>query len=159
MMERLRELIWYTVLLVVVLVAYHLGTSYTVALVAGGYRSMQPTLDSGEVCFLDRRRATVTSLEKDDVIAYRIVRAEKFEQTFGRVIAAPGATVSVRDDRLLVDGADVARAPKRLPVLSTGLIVPRATVFIVLDSAGAGGLPLADRLVPYRDILGRVMGK
>jgi signal peptidase I len=159
MMGRLRNLIWYAFLLVLFLVLYHVGTSFTIALVADDLSYMEPTLEGGDTCFLDRRRSTRMSLAGGDIVCFNIVDDEGPQKTFGRVIALPGMTISVRDGRLLVDGENVGTAPDERRVLATGLIVPRNTVYVGFDSIKRGRIPLAKRLVPYRDIIGRVMGK
>ncbi len=159
MFEKIRSLIWYTVLLVLFLVVYHIGTSYTVAIVAEGFSYMEPTLKAKGTYVLDRRQSTVRSLQKDDLIAFEVMDRGRLKRTFARVLASPGKTVSVREGRLLVDGNDVAEAPRRIATLDTGLIVPRDTVFIGFDSSRAPDLPLAKRLVAYRAVLGRVRGK
>jgi len=159
MFEKIRSLIWYTVLLVLFLVVYHIGTSYTVTIVAEGFSYMEPTLKAKGTYVLDRRQSTVRSLQKDDLIAFEVMDRGRLKRTFARVLASPGKTVSVREDRLLVDGNDVAEAPRHIATLHTGLIVPRDTVFIGFDSSRAPDLPLAKRLVAYRAIFGRVTGK
>ena len=162
-MGKLGTLIWYAILLVFFLIMYYVGSGFTVALVDDGFAYMSPTLPPKTICLLDRRGSTARRLDKDDVIAFQIFPSAKGQtepqRWFGRVLARAGATLSVRGGRLLADGTDVGPAPKRLKVLETDLLVPRATVFVGFDSSSDPELLLADRLVPLRTFLGRVMGK
>jgi hypothetical protein len=156
-MAYLRTIIWYAILLVMLLVLYHVGTSYRIAVVEEHFTYMQPTIDPKGIYLIDRRDSTRFSLSSDDIIAYRVVQDEEIRRTFGRVLARPGSTVSVRGERVVVDGRGVADFRGRETTLRTGLIVPRDTVFVIFDSDRAPDLPLSKRLVPYRDIIGRVM--
>ena len=147
-------------LLVLVLVVYYLATSFAVVVVDEDATYMRPTLEPGGMRLLDRRRSRLLDLAADDIIVYRAVDSEhRTTRRFGRIAAGPGATVSVREQDLLVNGSRVTRAPSGLETLSTGLIVPRNSVFIVLDGSGAPALPLRERLVPRRNIIGRMMVK
>lgn len=159
MMARIQTLIFYAAAMALLLVAYHIATSFGFAIVDEGYRYMEPTLQARETVMLDKRRSTVTNLNTDDLIAYRAVYRGKVMRMFGRVVALPGMTVSFRKQRLLVEGGDVAPAPKELDVLSTGLTVPRETVFIVFDSLLGQRVALSQRLVPYRNVIGRAIGE
>ena len=162
-MERLRELIWYGVVLVVLFGAYHVATSYGIALADREFGYMQPTVEPGSMCFIDRRAGPGRALEMYDVIAFEVYQKDKVKRFFGRVLAMPGSTVYVRTEskekKLIVGGDEVATAPKGLAdLLRTGLIVPRDTVFVGFDRSDAK-FPLSQRLVPYRNVIGRVMGK
>ncbi|MFW6158415.1 MAG: signal peptidase I [Planctomycetota bacterium] len=158
MIERLQILIWYALVLILFLVIYAVTTSFNVAIVDAEFRGMEPTIEGGSIQVVDRRHSTIRSLERDDVVCFRVHKRDKTKKLFGRVLATSGSTVSYREKRLVVDGQEVADAPDELAVLQTGLIIPRDTVFAVFDST-RGGLPLADRLVRYADVVGRVMWK
>lgn len=159
MMATLRTLVWYTVVGVVFLVLYYFVTSYALVIVDAGFTYMQPALKSGAIEAIDRRASTVRSLARDDVIAYQVYKDDRIARQFGRVLALPGATVSVRDGRVEVEGNAVATAPEGLSMLGLGLIVPRDTVFVMFDTVGPPNIPLSHRLVRYRDILGRILWK
>jgi len=160
MMERIRTLIWYGAVILLIIICYHLASSYAVALVDEKFIAMKPTLQPNGICFLNRKPAVMSSLATDDVIAFEVFDGREQVRLFGRVIAASGQMVSIRGGRLLVDGNDTAKAPPGLEALETGsLIVPRETVFVVFDAANAMPLPLSKRLVPFRSIIGRVINK
>jgi len=158
MMEKLRTLVWYSVLLVIILVLYRIASTYTVAIVDEDCTLMEPSLAAKSICFLNRRRPVVESLAPNDLIAFEFYDGRRLQRVFGRVMATPGMTVSGRNGRLLVDGAEAGSLPPELGILETGLIVPRSTVFVGFDAKDAD-FALANRLVPYRKILGRVVGK
>jgi len=159
MVERLRSLVWYAFLLALFMVLYHVGSSYTLVVVDDDLTYMQPTLRGGAIHLLNRRRAAVKSLEPDDLIVFRVLGANKeLNRMFGRVLAVPKMTVSVREGRLLVNGDDAAALPPELSLVG-GVIVPRDTVFVVFDASSAPRLSLARRLVPYRNIIGRLRRK
>jgi hypothetical protein len=159
MMHRIQTLIFYTAALVLLLVVYHFATSFGFAVVDEGYRYMEPTVGQRETLLLDKRRSTVVSLERGDLIAYTSVYRDRTMRMFARVAALPGMTISVRDQRLLVEGDDVAPAPRELNLLQTGLMVPRDSVFVIFDSPLGKRIPVPQRLVPYRNILGRAVGE
>ncbi|MFH1731156.1 MAG: S26 family signal peptidase [Planctomycetota bacterium] len=159
MMARIQSLIFYAAAMALLLLAYHVATSFAFAIVDEGYRYMEPALQARETLLLDTRRSTITELKTDDLIAYRTIYRSKPMRMFGRVAALPGMTISVRKERLIVEGADVAPAGKDLDVLRTGLMVPRETVFVVFDSPLGQRVSLPQRLVPYRNIIGRMAGK
>ena len=159
MIAKLQTLIWYAICIVVLLVLYHVATSYTLVVIDEGYRYMEPTLKPQSTHFLDKSRSGVLSLGRDDLVAYRICDGRKTQRMFGRVLALPGTTVSVRNGDLLVEGAKTGRAPRALGVLKTGLLVPRDTVFVSFDSSKGDVVPVSQRLVPYRSIIGRTSGK
>ncbi len=159
MMQKLQTLICYAIVLVVLVVLYYIATSFAVAIVDEKFTRMEPTLESGGTYFLDRRSSTVTSLSRDDLIAYKIMHKQKTKRMFGRVLALPGATVRVSDKKLLVNGDETANAPRSISTLKTGLLVPRDTVLVGFDSQKRGRISLSQRLVPYRSIIGRVIGK
>ena len=159
MFDAIRTLIWYSVLLVLLLVVYNLGTSYTVAVVDKHFHEMAPTIEAGSTLLLDRSRSALRSIDVDDVIAYKAHGRDKIETHFGRVLATPGNNVSLRGNRLLVDGREVADAASGMSVLETGLIVPSEMVFVVFDASRARAAPVAERLIPYRNIIGRVTSK
>jgi len=159
MMARIQSLIFYAAAMAILLVAYHVATSFAFAIVDEGYRYMEPTVQARETLVLDTRRGTVTDLKTDDLIAYRTVYRSKAMRMFGRVAALPGMTISVRKKKLLVEGTEVSPVGKDLDVLRTGLMVPRETVFVVFDSPLGQRVSLPQRLVPYRNIIGRVIGE
>lgn len=159
MMDKIRTLILYTVALVLLLVVYHVATSFTFVVVDEGYRYMEPAVEQREVKLVDKRRSTILSLAPDDVIVYTVLYRDRVMRMFGRVAALPGATVSVRNKRLLVEGKDAATAPKQLDLLRTGLMVPRETVFVTFDSSRGRRIPISQRMVPYRNIIGRMSGE
>ena len=158
MMDRLRTLIWYAALVAVILVLHYVAKTYTVVVVDEEYRFMEPTMGPRNTCFLDRSRSAVESLRADDLIVFQSYDGRKTRRMFGRVLAGPGATVASRSGRILVGGSESADLPPELTSLDTGLIVPRDTVFVTFDSPRAS-LPLAKRLVAYRNIIGRIIGK
>jgi hypothetical protein len=164
MMEKIRELIWYAAVLVLFIVLYNVASRYRLAIVDQHFNMMAPAIKSGGFygldCGEDARRAPAP----DSIIAFSVVDerdSAKTKRVFGRVVAIPGTTVTALNDRVLVDGTEVANAASELAVLRTGLLVPRNTVLVVFDAEGTGrhGLPLSRRLVPFRDIIGRVMGQ
>ncbi len=158
MLARLQIWLWYAFLLGLFLIVYAVTTNFSVTLVDSDFRLMRPTIDGGTVQIMDRRRSTIRSLERDDVICFQIREQDSTERIFGRVLATPRSTVSYRDQRLVVDGHDVADAPNELELLQTNIVVPRDTVFVVFDSP-SGRFPLSRRLVRQADIVGRVMWK
>lgn len=159
MMARIQSLIFYAAAMALLLVAYHVATSFAFAVVDEGYRYMEPTVQARETLLLDTRRSTVTELKTDDLIAYRTIYRSKAMRMFGRVAALPGMTISVRNKRLLVEGTEVSPVGKGLDVLRTGLMVPRETVFVVFDSPLGQRVSLSQRLIPYRNIIGRMVGE
>lgn len=159
MMARIQSLIFYAAAMALLLVAYHVATSFAFAVVDEGYRYMEPTVQARETLLLDTRRSTVTELKTDDLIAYRTIYRSKAMRMFGRVAALPGMTISVHKKRLLVEGTDVSPVGKGLAVLRTGLMVPRETVFVVFDSPLGQRVSLSQRLIPYRNIIGRMVGE
>ena len=159
MMATLRTLVWYAVVVVVFLVLYHFVTSYGLVIVDARFTYMKPALKPGAIEVIDRRASMVRSLARDDVIAYQLYKDDRVVRQFGRVLALPGSTVSVRDGRLVVEGNPAAAAPEGLSMLGLGLIVPRDTVFVMFDTLGPPNIPLSHRLVRYRDILGRILWK
>ena len=160
MMERIRTLIWYGVVILLIIICYHVASSYAVALVDEKFIAMKPTIQPNGVCFLNRKPAGISSLATDDVVAFNAFNGREEVRLFARVLAASGQMVSIRGGRLLVDGNDTAGAPHGLEALETGsMIVPRETVFVVFDAANAMPLSLSKRLVPFRNIIGRVMNK
>ncbi len=158
-MAHLRTIIWYTLVLILVIVLYSVGRNYTAVIVEGEFKAMQPTVDSGGLYFVHRTHSTGAGLSRDAIIVYKTLERDKVKRGFARVLATPGATISARKGRLLVDGQDVAPAPPDAATLETGLIVPRDMVFIGFDASNPPLLPLSKLLVPYRNIIGRVIGK
>ena len=159
MLMRVQTLIFYAVIMVLLIAAYHVATGFAFAIVEDGFRFMEPTVDPRETVLLDKRSSTIRSLQPDDVIAYSAIQSGKTVRMFGRVAAIQGMTVTVRDGRLLVEGSDRAYAPRVLALLKTGLMVPRETVFVIFDSRTGRKVSLSQRLVPYRSILGRAVSK
>ncbi len=158
-MAYLRIIIWYAIVIVLLLVVYSIGSSYTAVIVEGEFRAMQPTVDSGGLYFVDRRSSTITHMPRDAIIVYKTVERDKVKRGFARVLATAGSVVSTRKGRLVVDGQDVAPAPPQIATLDTGMIVPRDMVFIGFDASNPPALPLSKLLIPHRNIIGRVMGK
>lgn len=158
-MALLRTIIWYTIVIIVLIVVYSIGSSYTAVIVEEEFKAMQPTVDSGGLYFVDRRSSTIKSMPRDAIIVYKTLERDKVKRGVARVLAAPGSTVSTRKGRLVVDGQDVAPAPPEIATLDTGMIVPRGMVFIGFDASNPPALPLSKLLVPHRNIIGRVMGK
>ena len=155
-MAKLRTVIWYTIVLIVFFALYHVGSTYTIVIVDDGFTYMVPTIKPRSTHIIDRRRSRVLALERDALVVFKVIDAGKVKRMFGRAVAVPGMTVLVEGGRVLVDRKDVGPAPKGLDVVATGLIVPRDTVFMGFDSVRAPKLPLAARLIPYRDIIGLV---
>ncbi len=160
MMERIRTLIWYGAVILLIIICYHVASSYAVVLVDEKFTAMKPTIQPNGICFLNRKPSAVSSLATDDVIAFTVFDGREEVRLFARVLAASGQMVSVRGARLFVDGNDTAKAPRGLEALEAGiLIVPRETVFVVFDVANVMRFSLSKRLVPCRSIIGRVMNK
>lgn len=158
-MAYLRTIIWYAAIIVLLLVVYSIGSSYTAVIVEGEFKAMRPTMDSGGLYFIDRRSSTITNIPRDAIIVYKTLGRDNLERGFARVMATAGSTVSTRWGRLMVDGQDVAPAPPEITTLDTGIIVPRNMVFIGFDTNSPPVLPLSKLLVSHRNIIGRVMGK
>lgn len=159
MMDRIRTFIFYSVVLALLLVVHHVATSFTFVAVDEGYRFMEGAVDQRDVRLVDKRQSTILSLEPGDVIAYTTTSSDATKRMFARVVALPGATIRVQNKRMLVEGEDAAPAPKRLNMLETGLMVPRESVFVTFDSPRGDKIPLAQRVVPYRNIIGRMSGE
>ncbi len=159
MYDRFRTLINYSVVFIILFVIYHFATGFTLVIVDEGYTQMEPTLEEQSTFFMDRRESQMSSLTTDALIVFKVNAEGQEKRMFGRVLATPGMTVSVQGGQLLVDGKQAASTPSSVQVLETGLIVPREMVFIGFDSPRAGNLSLAQRLVPCRNIIGRIMGK
>jgi hypothetical protein len=167
MMERIRELIWYATVLVLFVVLYNVASRYRMAVVDQNFKLMVPVIEPGDFHAIDCGDRARNQPMPDDIIAFRSPNRRdpaQMDRMFGRVAAVPGSTVTVREGRLLVDGTEVADAPPELEVLATGMVVPRRMVLVVFDADQGGGrrrvfTPLTKRLVPFRDIIGRVMGR
>ena len=159
MMDRIRTLIFYSVAFVLLLIVYHYATSFGFVTVDEGYRIMEPAVTQREVKLVDKRRDTVLSLEPGDIIAYTSIHQDRKKRMFGRVLALPGSIISVRGKHMLVDGDEAARFRRRLAVLETGMMVPRETVFVTFDATRGVNISIAQRMVPYRNIIGRMSGE
>jgi signal peptidase I len=159
MMARIQTLIFYAACIVLLLVVYHFATSFAFAIVDEGYRYMEPKISSRETVLVDKRRGTVRELAPDDVIVYETVYRKKSMRMFGRVVATSGMTLTVRKNRLMVEGSDAAPAPKVFSLLKTGVMVPRETVFVIFDSPDGDRVSISQRVVPFRNIIGRVIGQ
>ena len=160
MLHRLQMFIWYSVIVTLLLVLHYVATGFTLIVVDDGYKHMLGELEPRQTKVLDQRPSAVLSLEEYDVIAYRL-SGGRTGRMFGQVLALPEEEVTVRGGQILVGGDPRGeKVPPALSVLKTGLIVPRETVLVTFPAHSADHVPLADRLVPYRDILGRIwMGK
>ena len=159
MMARIRTLIWYTLLFLVLCVAYYLTKNYALAVVNEKYKYMEPTIKPRDLRVLRRSRATVEKLRRDDLIAYRAVYRSKEQRMFGRVLAVPGHVLTYRGGRLYANETDVGALPAPLGNLigTDGLIVPRDTVFVSFDSSKADHVSISQRLIPLNNIVGRVV--
>ncbi len=159
MMARIQTLIFYALMIALLVILYHVVASFGFVIVGDSYRNMETAIKAKETLLIDQRSGLVELLKVHDIIAYSVTVRGKRTQMFGRVIALPGSTVSVRERRLLVEGTDVAPASKELKLLETGLMVPRNTVFVTFDSPHGASVPITQRLVPFRKIIGRVIGE
>ena len=159
MMARIQTLIFYAACIVLLLVVYHFATSFAFAIVEEGYHLMEPEIDARETLLIDKRRSTVRELSPDDLVVYRTTYRNRTMRMFGRVVATPGMTLTVRNKRLMVEGSDAAPAPRDFSLLNTGVMVPRETVFVIFDSRDGDRVPISQRIVPFRNIIGRVIGE
>jgi hypothetical protein len=157
MWQHIQQFLWYVFLIALALVVIYVGRSYSIAIVDEGFRFMEPTLEPRSTHILVRTDEAVRTPEVDDIIAFRIKRGSREERWFARVAAIPGMTIATQGDELLVDRRTIGARPSRMADLEHGLIVPRDTVFIVLDAKKEPRqFTLAKRLVPTRNILGRL---
>jgi len=159
MVERIRTLIWYGCILAILFGAYYVWRSYALAVVDEGFTYMAPTLEERNVIWLDRRPGTIASIKPNDVVAFTVVDKGLVKRMFGRVLATSGMTLTVRDNKLVIEGGETAEIPKGVTTLATGLLMPRETALIAFDSPKAPPVPLSKRVVSYQSIIGRVMGK
>ena len=161
MMERIRTVIWYTALFLVLYGAYLLAGNYTLAVVDENYKYMEPTIKARDLCLLRRSRATVKKLKREDLIAYHVLYRSEEKRMFGRVLGVARDVLTLRDGHLCVNGLDVGLAPESVSgvIGSDGLIIPRDTVFVSFDSSKAESIPLSQRLISFNSIYGRVVRK
>lgn len=94
---------WILEIIIVVAIAYVTATSF-------GYRTsvvgqaMEPTLQAGELVFLDRISYVVFRPKADDVVVFLPNGNEKSHYYVRRVIATPGQRVQIKDGAVYVDG-------------------------------------------------------
>jgi len=118
---------------------------------------MEPTLQPRSTHTLKRGDKVIRELKTNDIIAYWSVRNNQLKRMYGRVVAAPGEYVSVRNNRLMINGLESGELPKGLELVETGLTVPRESILVIFDSPRARELSLNKHLVSYRDIYGRLL--
>lgn len=157
MMEHIRSVIWYTTLVAVLLVLHHIVTTYRVAVVPTEFTQMEPAIKAGSMCIYKCGKSITNDIERNDIVAFEVEGDAKFQRYFGRVIALPGTEVVIRDSRYTADSGDLGPAPKDLSLLATGFIIPKDTILIGFDTET--DFSLTKRLVPFRNVIGRVIRK
>ncbi len=108
-------LIWVLEILLVVLIAFAVSRLFfrTVSIFEN---SMEPTISSGDVMFLDKAAFRLGSPDRGDVIAYRNTDEEAENLHVKRVIGLPGETVQIVSGQILINGETYVER-KDLPVI------------------------------------------
>jgi hypothetical protein len=158
MRHYIQQFVWYVFVIALMLAVIHVGQSYSVVIVDEDFHAMEPNLEPRSTHILVRTDEAIRSPQVNDLIVFTVRLGREEQRWFGRVSATPGMTVTTKDDRILVDRENVAQKPRRMADLEHGLIVPRDTVLVTLDNLKKQprDFPLSKRLVPTRDILGRL---
>lgn len=155
--EYIKTAIWYAIVLTVMFAVYYVGSTYTLLIVDDDFVWMEPIIEPKSTHFVMRGDEVIKQLKTNDIVAYWAVRDNQIKRMLGRVLAAPGETISARNNKLLVNGLEAGELPDGMQLVETGIIVPRECVFVIFDSPRARNLALDKHLVPYRDIYGRLM--
>ena len=98
-----RILIWALEILLVVILAYGVSRAFF-GTVHVQENSMEPTLSSGNILFLNRIAYRIGPPDRGDIIAYRITDEESESLHIKRVIGLPGDTVEIRSGQILING-------------------------------------------------------
>jgi len=104
--------------------------------------SMSPTLEPGDRILADKRSYRHAPPEPGDIIVF-VDPGGSGADLVKRVVAGPGQTVSVRGNRLVVDGGEPLRDGRGLPVtpgddpIAFPLVLASDEVFVVGDNPGS----------------------
>ena len=83
--------------------------------------SMEPTLTDGESYLVNKAVYLVTSPERYDVVAYRIVENQDEYYSIKRVVGLPGETVLIQNGQVYINGNPLADYPVDCEIKTAGI--------------------------------------
>ena len=82
---------------------------------------MEPTLTDGESYLVNKAVYLVTSPERYDVVAYRIVENQDKYYSIKRVVGLPGETVLIQNGQVYINGNPLADYPVDSEIKTAGI--------------------------------------
>lgn len=157
--EYVGEIVKYLFMLAVIFGMVYVGNSFSCHRVATGFLYMRPVIDENDLLLVDRRPARNLELQLEDVVCYTMTLPDRVATRFGRVLAFPGETFQVKDGVFIVDSQ--VRQTAAINGIKDydipPILVPKGHLLIMFDKPYSSRPLLDTQLVPFLEIVGRVM--
>jgi len=153
------EAVKHVLLLGLIFAAVYAGNSFSCTRVDPGFTYMRPRVDENAILLVDRRPARDGELQIEDVVCYTFTFPERIATRVGRVIALPGETFEAKAGSFIIDrrARHTAAIDGIKQYTIPPIMVPRGHLLVMFDRS-FGNQPLIDKqLVPFSEILGRVV--
>ena len=158
--EYVGEIVKYLFMLAVIFGMVYVGNSFSCQRVANGFLYMRPVIDENEMLLVDKRPArNLNLLQLEDVVCYTMTLPDRVATRFGRVLAFPGETFQVKDGVFIVDSQvrQTAAINGIKAYAIPPILVPKGHLLIMFDKPFSNRPLLDHQLVPFLEIVGRVM--
>ena len=137
----------------------YVGNSFSCHRVDSNFVYMRPVIDENELVLVDRRAAKNLEFQLEEVVCYTTVAGDHIATRVGRVLAFPGETFEVREGSFIVDNQ--IRSTAALNAIKSynipPILVPKGHLLIMFDKQYSPQPLLNHQLVPFAEIIGRVM--